>query len=265
NVLSCGHGLQVAGYSHRRRAGLNLHALQLDAQHAAVRHGVASVECEVEDNLLDLRGIGEHAPGLRVEVKLQPYGVAEQAPKHAVHGADGFAGVYLPGGDHLAPGECQQLPGEFGRATCGALDLLHVLHVHAPAGGALLNQVGVAEDGGEHVVEVVRHAAGQASHGFQLLGLCEPSFEQAAAGDVACGDDEPADVRVVCLVGDDELHPVCGDRCASNHGGGAFGFGAAHVVQQPVHGVPVFRADEVEHRGAEHVGVVQAEDPGQGR
>ena len=48
-----------------------------------------------------------------------------------------------------------------------------------------MQQLGEAEDRREHIVEVVRDAAGELADGLQLLGLPQLRFELALLGDVA--------------------------------------------------------------------------------
>ena len=48
----------------------------------------------------------------------------------------------------------------------------------------LQQQIGEADDGGQHVVEVVRHAAGQLSDGFHLVALRELQLERLLLGGV---------------------------------------------------------------------------------
>ena len=56
-------------------------------------------------------------------------------------------------------------------------------------------EVGEADDGGEHVVEVVGDAAGELADGLHLLALGELRFERALLGDVDGVDDHRVLVR----------------------------------------------------------------------
>ena len=59
-----------------------------------------------------------------------------------------------------------------------------------PAGSASRQQVAVAEDGGQQVVEVVGDTAGQLADGFHLLRLQELGLDPAALGDVLHDDQD---------------------------------------------------------------------------
>ena len=92
----------------------------------------------------------------------------------------------------------------------GALDLLDVGAARIAGVEAVEDQVGVAEDGREHVVEVVRDAAGEPADRFHLLRLAQlrlavpqrllglpalgqvadPGDEEGAAGRVDARDGE---------------------------------------------------------------------------
>ena len=67
----------------------------------------------------------------------------------------------------------------------------------------------MAEDDAEHVVEIVRHPAGQAADGFHLLGLDELLLQGLAVADVQVDEDRPVDVAAVVAhrrrIGEDGL------------------------------------------------------------
>ncbi len=68
----------------------------------------------------------------------------------------------------------------------GALGRFFNLH-HVVAGGVLAAEIfadeaGKAENHGEQIVEIVRHATGELPHGFHLLGLTKLFFEAEATG-----------------------------------------------------------------------------------
>ena len=86
--------------------------------------------------------------------------------------------------NHLTAAKGEQLVCQLGCSLAGSPDLFH-----APPAGISLRQVlehqfAVTVDDGEHVVEVVRHAAGQTTHALQLLGLCQLLLEGPAFGDL---------------------------------------------------------------------------------
>jgi hypothetical protein len=102
---------------------------------------------------------------------------------------------------HLAPAEGQQLAGEPGGPLAGLADLLHVAADGVAAPDLVEQEVAVAQDAGEQVVEVVGDAAGQLAHRLHLLGLAELLLAPAERllrrlllGDIAMEHDRPADL-----------------------------------------------------------------------
>ena len=83
---------------------------------------------------------------------------------------------------HLLTAEGQQLAGEGGRASRRCTDFLHVRALAIPCGKFLEEQITESGDGREYVVEVMRDAAGEATHGLEALRLPELVFEGALLG-----------------------------------------------------------------------------------
>ena len=93
----------------------------------------------------------------------------------------------------LAAAEGQQLIGQGARPIGGFENLFGVAAQRIQRGELVEDHPVVAGDDGQHVVEVVRHATGQASHGLHLLRVHQLLFEGFALGDVADeGDPEEA-------------------------------------------------------------------------
>ena len=78
--------------------------------------------------------------------------------------------------DHLLTAEHQELAGE-GRGTVpGLFDLFETAAVGGREISTLEQQIAVAVDHGQQVIEVVGHAAGEQSDRFQFLGLLQELF-----------------------------------------------------------------------------------------
>ena len=77
----------------------------------------------------------------------------------------------------LAAAERQHLPREIGRPRGGTLDLLDIATPRILGVQAVSDDVGVAEDGGEKVVEVVGDAAGEPPHGLHLLRVAQQPLQ----------------------------------------------------------------------------------------
>jgi hypothetical protein len=80
---------------------------------------------------------------------------------------------------HLAAAEREQLARERGRLRGGAGDLRELL-----AAVAAREDLGVAGDHRQQVVEVVRDAAGEAADRLHLLRVAQPALEPLALADV---------------------------------------------------------------------------------
>ena len=86
--------------------------------------------------------------------------------------------------EHLAPAEGKELAGECGGAVGGAADLLEVAAVRRRGWKFEQDEIAIAADHGEHVVEVVRDATGETADRLHLLRLNELPLELLALSDV---------------------------------------------------------------------------------
>ena len=141
-----------------------------DRQLAAVGHGVARVEREIEDAGLELRRVDLDGPQAGAADRLELDGLAERAHQKVGHADDELVGVdrarveRLPAREGEQP--LRQLRGALG-AGQGVVERALGARFDHPA----LRDVEVADDDGEQVVEVVRHAAGQLADRLHLLRL----------------------------------------------------------------------------------------------
>src|SRR5690606_36000414 len=88
----------------------------------------------------------------------------------------------------------QELRGERRRALARLADFLDFLLDRAVAVQVIEQQIAVAQDDGEQIVEVVRHTASERPDGFQLLGLPQLLLQALPLAQV---QDEGDDVRRV--------------------------------------------------------------------
>ena len=160
-----------------------------DRELAAVRHGVARIDGEVHDHLLELVQVRLDRPDVAAVTDLELDRLAEQPGEQ--HGDVGERLVEL---DHLRPKrlpprERQELPHQAGGAVGVLLDVHDVLEgrIGRPVVGE--EQVGEADDGGQHVVEVVRDAAGELADRLHLLALRELQLERPLLGRLQRVDD----------------------------------------------------------------------------
>ena len=109
--------------------------------------------------------------------------LADDARQHREQARHDRVQVEDLGRQELLAAEREQLPRE-GRGAIGRLaDLADVVHDRIVGLQPLLDEVGVADDGGEQVVEIVRDAAGEAADRVHLLRLAQLllAIEQHAA------------------------------------------------------------------------------------
>ena len=177
----------AAGVGHRQPRAPVLH-LNAHGQPAAGGHRVARVDHEVHEHLLE-------PPRVAVEQHRAPAGLdhqrdvlVDQPLEHRLQPGDELAEVEELAARRLAAAEAQQLLGQPLRALGRALDLGQVLAPLAIV-QARTEQPGVADDRRQHVVEVVRDAAGELADRLHLLRLQQVRLELPAVGDV---DHQPA-------------------------------------------------------------------------
>ena len=101
----------------------------------------------------------------------QVYVLTDQAHQHRLHLRHDAVDVQNLGTHRLPAAEGEELTRERGRPLAGLANVPY-LCAHGRVQLRLgQKQVAVAQDGGEDVVEVVRHAAGQTADGVDLLRL----------------------------------------------------------------------------------------------
>src|SRR6185312_448274 len=189
----------VAGVAHREQnvrtgAGarrkhwrilIEIDVAGLDDQPAALRHGVARVDDQVQDDLLDLSAVGAHEPERLGQIRDELDILGQEPRQHLLEIVGEGAQVEDLGLEHLPAAERQQLTGEARGAVGGAQNLAEPVRQILVAAMVGAQQLTVGDDGGEQVVEVVRDTAGEMADGFHLLRLPELFLEAFAVRDVA--------------------------------------------------------------------------------
>ena len=120
--------------------------------------------------------IGAHRPALRVERDAHLHGLPHQALQHRPHPLHHAVEIQHARLQDLLAAEGQQLPGQSRGAFPGLMDLLEVGPQRIARAQVGEQQLAVAVDDGQQVVEVVSHAARQTPDRFHLLGLLELGF-----------------------------------------------------------------------------------------
>ncbi len=153
----------------------------VDAQRAALRHGVPRVDGEVDDHLLDLAGVRAHAAALRIRRRDDLDVLPEQPPQHRLDAADRLDEVDHLRLQNLPPAEGEQLARELGGAVGRQLDLLDVLPLLVTGLQGIQHEMRVAADRLEDVVEVVRDPTRERPDCLELLRLTELFLRAAQA------------------------------------------------------------------------------------
>jgi hypothetical protein len=149
-----------------------------DGDRSAPVDGVARVGDEVDERVLDLHFVDlgvDRRVGHHTQVDLAAQRRADQRTGVTCGGAE----VGDAGREHTAPAERQQVVREVRATSCRLQDDAQRL-LCGGRGPLLQRQLGVAGDGGEEVVEVVRDAAGELAHGLQALRVPQLSLQGAA-------------------------------------------------------------------------------------
>jgi hypothetical protein len=142
------------------------------AELATARHGIAGVDDEVHDDLLELAGVQMNRATC-VQLRAQLDVLGDQAMQHFLELADRLVEVQQLWVADLSSAEGEQLTRQSTSSLGAAFDLLQVRE-HGPGRQSRElelghRQLGVAEDRGQDVVEVVRHAACEQSDRLELL------------------------------------------------------------------------------------------------
>ena len=157
---------------------------------AAVRHGVARIHREIHHHLLELRHVGLHRP------QVAPVHQLERRPSRRAAARSSMVevGQRLAEIEHLRPQrlaarEREQLPHQARGPVGVLLDLHDVVERRIGRLVRVEQEVGRHHDGGEHVVEVVRDAAGELADGLHLLHLRDLLLQLAHFGGLDRVDD----------------------------------------------------------------------------
>ena len=164
-------------------------------QRAAPVHRVARVDRQVEERILELDGDrrtrASRPPGRR---RLDRDRVAQRAVEQVGHAGDQLAGVDRLGLQRLRAREGEQAPGQR-RGAVGAFRRI-VDVARARVAGSLsqtaLGEFQPAENDRQHIVEIMRDAAGQLADRFHLLHLAQLAPPARAVRRVACARPRPA-------------------------------------------------------------------------
>ena len=161
-----------------------------------LRHGVARVDREIDDHLLELALIdldqAEVAAVNDLELDILADKAAQQMRELGQHVGD-VEDARLQG---LLAREGQELAHQVGGAVGVLLDLHDVGEGRIARPEAQQQQIAEPDHRRQQIVEVVRHAAGELAHRLHLLRLGELRLEALLLGGVDEVQDEPDLARI---------------------------------------------------------------------
>src|SRR5579864_8274570 len=160
------------------------HVLGPKRESAPRGHSILGIDHEIHDHLLELAGVGTGMSSLRSEDGHQVDVLADQRTQQALHVLHDRVYVYHFQLEQLLSAEGQQLPGQGRSAVGGKLNGAALLEQRARRIQLRQNDLCIATDDHQQVVEVVSHTTGQASNGFHLLRLAELILERTAVGHI---------------------------------------------------------------------------------
>jgi hypothetical protein len=177
--------------------GVDGDARQGDVQSPTMRHGIAGVDHEVHDDLLELGGIHTDVARGAHERRIERDVLAQHARQELEQRLQASPRIHHPRLDHLPPAEGQELSGQLRSALRRLERLLCPRGLFRVGLGHGKEQRRASRDDREQVVEVVRDAAGATTDGFQSLRMIELLgekqsllFQPFERGDVAPLRDE---------------------------------------------------------------------------
>ena len=150
----------------------------------ALRHGVARVESQVHDDLFHHAFVGVDRRHLRREVKFQGDIGSERSFEHERDVANDFVQVQQARLYDLLAAEGEELTGEVRRPVCRRRNLRQRSRETLRQLAVGQQQVHMAFNDGEHVVEIMRHPGGKLADRFHFLRLAELGLQIEPLGNV---------------------------------------------------------------------------------
>ena len=156
-----------------------------DQEFPAVWHGVAGIDRQVHEHLLDLSWIGldPAQPGAQYHGQFNI--LSNQPAQHLFHVGDHHIQIQDLRLKHLAAAEGQQLLRQGGGAVPGLANLLHRGAHRRVFREPAEHDLAVTGNDRDQIIEVMRNPAGQPADGLHLLGLGKLLLQQLTPGDVA--------------------------------------------------------------------------------
>ncbi len=155
--------------------------LTTDIELAAIGHGVAGIDRQVQHGVFQLPGIGGDRPQSVGQMGGDLDRLAKRAFEESKQAWKEFVQINRLRLQRLLPGEGEQPLRQLGAARGGSIDCVQ----HLVSANLVLEKFDIAEDNRQQVVEVVRNAAGELADRFQPLGAPQRFFCLALIGYIA--------------------------------------------------------------------------------
>jgi hypothetical protein len=165
--------------------GIELDVGRLDRELPPRRHGIARVHGEIHDHLLELSHVGPHGAEVGGEGRRKIHVLAEDPWQHLPETGDHDVHVHDARLEHLLTAEREELPGEGRGALRGLPYLLDIVSLRIVPAEVFEQQVAIARNHSQQVVEVVRDPSGQPADCFHFLRLHELLLQAALFGDIS--------------------------------------------------------------------------------
>ena len=144
-----------------------------DGQGAAVRHRIARIDDQVQQYVIELVRVDHGTAEVVCDLGDHAGAGGEHAARHIVHLAQQVAGIDHHRLQRLAAREREQVRSELGAALDARQRHLDPRQRRLVQVAGQLEQLQVAADDLQHIVEIVGHAAGELADGFHLLRLLQ--------------------------------------------------------------------------------------------
>ena len=160
----------------------------------ALPHRIACIHREIDQRPFQFAAVGECLPQVRSQRLLDADVGTQRSAQQVGHAPNDVVEVDDGRFERLFPREREQAVGQFTAAFRRPESIVEVFPSLGIAAHALFQQLQIADDDGEQVVEIVRDAAGELAHGLHLLRLAELLLHLPTLGDVLLHRDEVGDL-----------------------------------------------------------------------
>ncbi len=163
---------------------IDIHHIRLDQELAAIGHGIACIDTQVDNDLFDHPHIAmDHGCAISV-LGVQLHVLTQQAMQHFGQIGDQFVDVKRLGLHDLFAAEHEKLPRQVRGPLCRIGDLLQCrLRIRAKLFFGL-QQPYIPLNDCKQVVEIVRHTRRQLPHGVHFLRLSQLHLQIAPLRDI---------------------------------------------------------------------------------